>query len=146
MTPSIRKMVRIATALGLLAALGLLFGCAKTAATPASGSESTAAAESGPMTVELLNPTEGATVPAGTVLVKVKTSGIKFVMPSNTLVDGEGHVHFTLDDRPFIMSTEPQAELEDVSPGKHTLHAELVQNNTQPFDPPIAQTIEFTAE
>ncbi len=139
-------LVRIAMVASMLALIPLLAACAQTtpptttdAATPAGSAASDA-------TVRLVEPTAGATVAAGTVTVRVETTGLKFSMPSNTNVSGEGHVHFTLDDRPFIMSVEPQAELEDVSPGQHTLKAELVQNDTQSFDPPIVETIEFVAE
>jgi hypothetical protein len=78
--------------------------------------------------------------------VAVETTGLEFVMPSNTNVAGEGHVHFTLDDRPFVMSIEPEAVIDDVEAGPHTLVAELVQNDTSSFDPPVKQTIEFIAE
>lgn len=140
--------MRIAIALGLVLTLGLLTACATDPASadsepvePASG---TTAAE--PPTITLVTPTEGAVVPAGTVEVTVETTGLKFVMPSGTNVAGEGHVHFTLDDRPFEMSVEKTFEFEDVEPGTHTLEAELVQNNTDSFDPPVKQVIEFTVE
>ena len=96
--------------------------------------------------MELVQPLQGDIVPAGELPVNVETTGLKFTMASNTNVPGEGHVHYTLDDRPFIMSITPDAILEDVEPGEHTLIAELVQNNTQPFDPPVRQEITFTAE
>lgn len=145
------RIIRVASALGLLLALALLAGCAGTAesATPPATSEAPASPASRPDTLPTLEveaPLTGATVPAGTVTVSVATTGLTFVMPSNTNVPGEGHVHFTLDDRPFIMSTEQQAELKDVEPGTHTLVAELVQNNTESFDPPIEVEIEFVAE
>lgn len=144
MTARLTRIVRVVSLLGVIIALGLLAGCAGT--TPAPAKTSSAGGEIGPMTVEILEPTDGAEVAAGTVTVGVETTGITFAMPSNTLVAGEGHVHFTLDDRPFVMSVEKQATLEDVEPGSHTLKAELVQNDTQSFSPPVEQTIEFTAK
>lgn len=97
-------------------------------------------------TVKLVEPLDGATVPAGDLKVDVETTGLTFVMPSNTNVAGEGHVHYTLDDRPFLMSVTTDAVFEAVEPGEHKLVAELVQNNTQSFDPPVKQEITFTAE
>lgn len=126
----------------LLAALFLVSGCA--------GAENDAASVAPPSveppTMELVQPLQGESVPAGELPVNVETTGLKFTMASNTNVPGEGHVHYTLNDRPFIMSTTPDAILEDVEPGEHTLIAELVQNDTQPFDPPVRLEIVFTAE
>ena len=132
-----------------LAALFLVSGCAgNEAGAPLATPSSPAATPSSaaPPTMELVQPLQGDTVPAGELPVKVETTGHKFTMASNTNVPGEGHVHYTLDDRPFVMSITPDTILENVEPGEHTLIAELVQNNTQPFDPPVRQEITFTAE
>lgn len=99
-----------------------------------------------PPTMKLVTPTEGATLPAGDVQMAVETTGLKFVMPSNTVVAGEGHVHFTLDDKPFQMSTDPEYVMKDVAPGPHTLKAELVQNDTKSFDPPVFEEITFIVQ
>lgn len=97
-------------------------------------------------TIELVSPVSGSTVPSGDVAMSVRTTGLKFVMASNTNVAGEGHVHFTLDDEPFEMSVTPDYVYADVAPGEHKLVAELVQNDTTPFSPPVKQEITFTAE
>jgi len=141
------RIIRIVSAIGMALALGLLAACAQTAPSDGSGSQTADPAPSvAAPTLRLTVPEKGATVPAGTVKVAVETTGLEFVMPSNTNVAGQGHVHFTLDDRPFIMSVEKEAEFEDVEPGTHRLAAELVQNNTDSFDPPITQEIEFVVE
>jgi len=143
------RIVRIASALGLLLALALLAACAAAPAEPATAPDSEPAASSAPVTpptIKLVEPVADGTVKAGVVTVSVETTGLKFVMPSNTNVAGEGHVHFTLDDRPFVMSTEPGTDLKDVSAGPHKLTAELVQNDTKPFSPPVEVEIEFVAE
>jgi hypothetical protein len=142
------KILRTVAVLGLLALVPLLAACTKSApsnsgATQQAPTSSDAVAAP---TVKLLTPTASSEVAAGDLTVKVETSGLKFTMPSNTNVPGEGHVHFTLDDRPFQMSVEPQAEIKDVAPGVHTLKAELVQNNTKSLDPPVVEVIEFTAK
>lgn len=143
------RLLRLTVALGLVALVPLLAACTTAAEAPSGTSapaSSPGAESSTPATIELVEPVEGAEVPAGTITVRVETTGLKFTMPSNTNVPGEGHVHFTLDDRPFVMSTEPEAQLEDVEPGPHTLKAELVENNTQPLDPPVEAIVEFTAK
>lgn len=140
-----RKGLRhtVVLAVSLIAIAGLLSACA------APSSETSPAAVSQPVaapTIKVVTPADGSKVPAGSVSVAVETTGLKFAMPSNTVVSGEGHVHFTLDDKPFVMSTDPEYVLKDVAAGAHTLKAELVQNDTSSFDPPVEQIVTFTAE
>lgn len=144
---TISRTVRVATAAGLALALVLLAACASPADSSGDGKEPAKSnAPATPPTVSLTAPTAGETLPAGTITAAVETTGLKFVMPNNEPVAGEGHVHFTLDDRPEVMSVEKSAEIADVEPGPHTLTAELVQNDTSPFDPPVKVEIEFVAE
>lgn len=140
------KTIRIASAVGLALALGLLAACAPAPESSSSAGTASPEVPAETPTIKLVLPAAGATVPAGTVQVAVETTGLEFVMPSGTNVAGQGHVHFTLDDRPFLMSIEKQAEFENVEPGPHTLEAELVQNDTDSFNPPIKQEIEFVVE
>lgn len=133
---------RLLATLLLVAIAVVIAGCsAPTPSTPSGGSGSAT-----PPTMKLVKPTSGETLPAGDVVVEVETTGHEFVMPSNTNVAGQGHVHFTLDDEPFEMSVEPSYTFKDVAPGTHKLRAELVQNNTEPFDPPIVEEITFEVE
>lgn len=144
---TLSRIVRVASALGLLLAVVLLFGCAESAdADPENRQLVSSAPVAAAPTVKLATPIAGATVPVGTVKVAVETTGLEFVKPSGTNVPGQGHVHFTLDDRPFVLSIEREAELKDVEPGRHKIIAELVQNDTESFDPPIKQELEFVVE
>ena len=139
---SIRLSLIVLSFVLIAGALMALGGCAKGAAT----STDQSAAPVTPPTIELVTPANGATVPAGDVSMSVKTTGLKFVMPSNTAVAGEGHVHFSLDGGPEQMSDSPDYVYKDVAPGEHTLTAQLVQNDTKPFSPPVKQEITFVAE
>jgi len=121
----------------------VLAGCAAAPGGTPTPAATASSATVTPPTIKVLAPLDGAEVPAGEVAVRVETTGLKFVMPSNTVVPGEGHVHFTLDDRPFEMSTTPDCALKDVAAGPHSLKAELVQNDTKSFDPPVVQTVAF---
>lgn len=143
------RIIRIASAIGLVLALGLLAACAKTPSTSSAAAperDAGSEAATGPLTVTLTAPTAGATVPAGDITVAVETTGLEFVMPGGENVAGQGHVHFTLDDRPEQMSAEKEAVIKDVEPGSHTLVAQLVGNDAKPLDPPVKQEIEFVAE
>ncbi len=126
----------------------LLAGCA---ATPRTSGAQTSPVQGGSTvvagpTIKVLAPLDGAVVKAGEIVIKLETTGLKFAMPSTKLVPGEGHVHFTLDSQPIKMSATPDYALSGVTPGPHTLKAELVQNDTTPFDPPVLQTVAFTAK
>jgi hypothetical protein len=129
MTPRPASLIVTLLVLGLA---GLLAGCA---ASPA--------ATVAPPAIKVLAPLDGTEVAGTELKVQVETTGLKLVNPSNTLVPGEGHVHFTLDGQPFKMSVSPDYVFTDVTPGPHTLKAELVQNDTKSFDPPVAQTVTF---
>ena len=134
-----------AIALGGLVAVALVAGgCSKT--TSSTGTGTAPAATAAAPTVELLAPVEGGTLTTGDVTISVKTTGLKFTMPSNTNTPGEGHVHFTLDGQPFKMSVKPDYVYAGVAPGQHKLKAELVQNDTKSFDPPVKQEISFTVQ
>lgn len=141
-----KKILLTVTVMGLLAFVPLLAACAKSVSPAADGKPAPASSSTAAPTVKVLQPTSGGQVAAGTVTVNVETTGLKFTMPSNTNVPGEGHVHFTLDNRPFEMSVKPTFDFKDVAPGPHTLKAELVQNNTNPMDPPVLEVVEFTAK
>lgn len=142
MNRRIRMLLKLVTVLGLIVLVPLLAACSQ----GASESKPQASSSGSSATVKIVEPTDGAEIAAGTLAVRVEVSDLKLSMPSNTNVAGEGHVHFTLDDRPFEMSVEPKIEFKDVTAGEHTLKAELVQNNTDSFDPPIYEEITFTAK
>jgi hypothetical protein len=129
--------------LGLALSVALLGGCSQKSATPEATAPTNTVA---PPTVKIVEPVEGATIPAGDVKASVQTTGLKFVMPGNTNVPGQGHVHFTLDGRPLQMSAEPEYTFVGVASGQHTLRAELVQNDAKSFSPPVEQEIKFTTK
>jgi hypothetical protein len=146
------KRFRIAAltivSLALLAgAAVVLGGCSgKAASGPTSAPADSSTAPVTAPTIVLVSPAADSAVPAGDISMSVKTTGLKFVMPSNTNVAGQGHVHFTLDGQPFKMSVNPDYVYAGVASGPHTLKAELVQNDTKSFNPPVEQEITFKAE
>ena len=129
---------------GLLIVSLVAGGCSKT--TAASGPSMPQTPAVAAPTLELLAPVAEGTVLAGDVKVSVKTTGLKFTMPGNTKVPGEGHVHFTLDEQPLQMSAKPEYVYKGVAPGQHKLKAELVQNDATSFNPPVEQEITFAVK
>lgn len=145
--PSVKVLM---VALFAIMLMGLLAGCSSAPAASKQSAPSSPA--SGPVgavpapTIRVLSPLSGAAVSGSEVSVSVEITGLKFAKPSNTLVPGEGHVHFTLDDQPFQMSITPDYVFKDVAPGAHTLRSELVQNDTTPFSPAVFEIVKFTVK
>ena len=138
----------VITGLALLAAVATLSGCsgkpASSGSTPVPAASNAAPATA--PTLVLTAPAASSEVPAGDVKMSVTITGIKFTEPSYTNVAGQGHVHFTLDGEPLKMSVTPDYVYSGVAAGPHKLVAELVQNDTKPFSPPVKQEISFTAK
>lgn len=141
----LRLAILAALAIALFALVGCTGGSATSASKP-SGKPAEKPDVATTATLEIAQPLEGATVPAGDLKVDSTVTNLKWTMPSNKNVAGEGHIHYTLDDLPFVMSITSDTVIKDVKPGEHTLEAELVQNNTQPFNPPVRKEITFIAE
>jgi hypothetical protein len=45
----------------------------------------------------------------------------------------EGHVHLTLDGKPYVMSYQSTRTFDHVAPGVHSLQAEFVAKDHAPF-------------
>lgn len=148
MNSTTKRAALTAAAVVALALALLLTACAPAAESTSETAPQTRTASpaSTSATVSPIYPINGDEVETGTVEVQVEVTDLVLTMPSNTNVEGEGHIHFTLDDRPFDMSVEPTITFEDVEPGTHALKIELVQNNTESFEPAVVQEVTFTAK
>jgi hypothetical protein len=102
----------------------------------------------------VVSPSGGSTVRGPSVTVQVDVSGISLVrstvpveltgnQPSANRPD-EGHLHYMLDLRPMVMTTQRSHTFEDVTPGEHVLRVELTQNDHSPLSPPVVHEIRFT--
>lgn len=90
----------------------------------------------------VVEPRPGAQVPAGTpVPVRVAIDGGAL---ATTPQDDGGHLHLYVDRKLQQMpySTEAQVTL---TPGRHTLTVEYVDNRHVSYEPPIEETIEVSA-
>ena len=56
--------------------------------------------------------------------------------------DGQGHLHYQVDNGPMIASTEPKLTLHALSRGRHTVKVILVGNDHQPIG--VEQTLTVT--
>ena len=133
---------------GLIGLTGLIMaGCSKLAQKPAAGSagQLAAAATMAPDVVRFLAKSADGKLEAR-VVVSGKVASVEMaatgwtwnanfaskspVDPKN--VDGEGHAILTLDTREPIYVGSMRTGLTNLSPGKHTLKVQLVQNDNTP--------------
>lgn len=148
----IRRVPRASIFVACLALLSVavLAGCSvspgSSASAPASPAGPAPSAVAARPTIEVVSPADGATIKGTELTVRVETTGLKFVNPSNSPVPGEGHLHLVLDERPLEMSVTPGFVFKALAPGPHTLRSELVQNDTTPFAPPVFKTTKFTVK
>lgn len=102
-------------------------------------------ASGGSPALRILAPSPGGTVKAGDVEVKLEVSNLSLVPGGGPRVEGEGHVHWTLDGA-TAMKPARTYTFTDVSKGEHTVIVELVRNDHTPLEPPVRQQVRFTAE
>ena len=72
-----------------------------------------------------------------TATVQVTVSGVKLIDPDKTHgpKNGEGHLHYQLDNGPVIATTTPKLSFHGLSSGPHTLVVMLAGNNHEPVGP-----------
>ncbi len=73
---------------------------------------------------------------------------VTFVVQNFTVAtagNGDGHIHYTIDSGSVVMKydTDP-ISLTGLAPGTHTVYMELVDDNHQPLNPAVNQTVSFT--
>jgi len=73
---------------------------------------------------------------------------VTFVVQNFTVAtagNGDGHIHYTVDSGSVVMKydTDP-ISLTGLAPGTHTVYMELVDDNHQPLNPAVNQTVSFT--
>ncbi|HWQ29182.1 MAG TPA: DUF4399 domain-containing protein [Dehalococcoidia bacterium] len=112
--------------------------------------------------VTIVEPADGATVPAGDVTVTVEVSNFEVVDRLNApAAPGEGHVHFYMDvaDLPttpgqpavsaqgtYHASATTTYTWPDVPPGEHTFAVQLVNNDHTPLEPPVVAEVTVTVQ
>ena len=109
-------------------------------------------------TVEILEPTEGASLEGTSVSVRLAVSGVRIVQAGDTTT-GTGHHHLYLDedltpaDQPvptvpgrIVHMGDGSAEFtfEDVAPGEHRIIAVVADGVHVPLQPWVVDTVTFT--
>jgi hypothetical protein len=116
------------------------------AGVPASGrSMKAGASKSGTkatLTAKLVDPEKKAKEKAATVQVTVK--GVTLIDPAVVKErprNGQGHLHYRVDDGPVIATTAPKLSFHELSPGQHKIVVMLAANDHSPLGPEQTLTI-----
>jgi hypothetical protein len=79
--------------------------------------------------------------------VQIDVLGGKVVQgTAGELTPTEGHVHLTLDGKPYVMSYGDTHAFENVTPGPHSLQAEFVAKDHAPFTNRPRAFVRFSVE
>jgi hypothetical protein len=127
----------------LIALLGaaLVAGCASGGSSP-----STQVRPTTPARMQILQPTpDEVTGPDFTVQIGV-LGGKVVKATTGPLTPTEGHVHLTLDGKPYVMAFGDSQPFDNVSPGPHSLQAEFVAKDHAPFTNRPRAFVHFTVQ
>lgn len=100
-------------------------------------------------TLAIDRPAFGLTVSGRQVEVVMTLDGGRVVDSASTrLTPDTGHIHLSIDGRLVSMTygLVQVADVQELSPGEHTLDAEFVAADHGPFDPRVVATTTFTIE
>jgi len=79
----------------------------------------------------------------GWATIQVEVRGIDLVdSPTGRPVDGQGHLHYRVDDGPVIATPTARLGFHGLAIGAHRILVELVGNDHRPLGP--AKTLELT--
>lgn len=93
-------------------------------------------------TIHVLEPKAGATV-GSKVTVRLRVDGEPVLDPSDTTAPRGGHVHFYVDGVLTTMTKDLVLPL-TLKAGSHTIRADFVAPDHQPFLNPVSATVVFT--
>jgi hypothetical protein len=135
MTSPARPFAPIAIAASIVLALA---GCNPSGnATPTVAPSALGPRPSSPATVEILQPTSGATLTGTSVHVVLKLTGATIVTTTSTNIQpDQGHVHLYVDNVLVSMNYGLEQDL-PVHPGTYVLKAEFVASDHAPFNPRV---------
>jgi hypothetical protein len=133
------RLVKMALAGLLLAAL--VVGCGGDAGKGSSGSRPSTTAR-----LAIVAPTANE-VTSSDITVKLELQGAKVVdRTSGKLSATEGHIHLSLDGQLVSMAFGTSQDLHSITPGQHTLQAEFVAVDHQPFANRVVAAVIFQVQ
>jgi hypothetical protein len=94
------------------------------------------------LTAKLVDPEKKAKEKAATVQVTVK--GVALIDPASVKEmprNGQGHLHYRVDDGPVIATTAPKLSFHELTPGQHKILIMLAANDHKPLGPEQTLTV-----
>ena len=94
------------------------------------------------LTAKLVDPEKKAKEKTATVQVTVK--GVALIDPAVVKErprNGQGHLHYRVDDGPVIATTAPKLSFHELSPGQHKILVMLAANDHSPLGPEQTLTV-----
>lgn len=94
--------------------------------------------------IQIVAPAPNQTSP-GTVHLALNLIGAQVVQPNKgTLRPTEGHIHVSLDGQLVSMTYGTTQDLPNVPPGQHSIQADFVATDHQPFANRVVASVLFT--
>lgn len=115
----------------------MLLGFAVLLVALAAAAPAVTAQATGAPTVRVVSPKPGSTEHGSRVVFKVTPVNFTITAQATTVKPNEGHLHVTLDKRPFVALYTPRFVFKDVKPGSHVLRIEVVNSAHKPIRKPI---------
>jgi plastocyanin len=140
----------------------LVIGCVALfsgAAAQVENASNVTADQTGEVNLTITSPEDGASLPAGNVMVSVNLTNFTLVEPTGQAnAPGEGHLHYYLDavvptnaSAPaipetggYVISTNTSHTWENVTPGEHNLSVQVTNNDHTPLIPLVSATVNVT--
>jgi hypothetical protein len=88
-------------------------------------------------TVRVVSPRPGSTVTGSRVVFRVAPVDFTITAQATAVKPNEGHLHVTLDKRPFVALYTPRFVFKGVAAGPHVLKIEVVNSAHKPIRKPI---------
>jgi hypothetical protein len=147
---TLRRTARVVAITGLT--IIIVAGCGSGTPTTAVSTTSTTIKGARPTTraqLTIVAPTADQVVNGTTVAVKLVVTGAEILADhggahNDEIKPDEVHVHLSLDGRLVSMTFGDSDELKDLTPGSHTLTAELVASDHAPFANKVEATTTFS--
>jgi hypothetical protein len=101
--------------------------------------------------LRIVSPTDGQVVKGPTVKVKLEVTGATIISEHDAAAHDdvkadEVHLHLSVDGRLVSMTFGDDTELNDLTPGPHTLKAEVVAGDHAPFANEVEASTSFIVE
>lgn len=93
--------------------------------------------------LSIISPTQGQIISGSSFNAQAAASGVRLVAANGTIIEGEGHIHFFLDNGSYVLSPTGTYVFENVPAGQHSLRAELHRGDHSLYDN-ITKTVTFT--